>query len=362
MRTETNSSAPPKSSPTTKNSSAPKLSSAAAAKNSSKPITFAEIKKLSDEYRAKSHETSKKRKKAIIITCAILFPIELIVLIFGLTQLPNLNTTHFLILALPILFAVLFQILIISFIVFLSTYNDTLELSKYHQTYKRLYKAYFIHRQLAKFFTNLHYRHDQGLNPNLLRATSLIYTGDRYRSNDLVVAKYKNTNFAQADVHIEERRERRDKDGHVETYYVTIFRGRYLIFEFPKKFEFKMTVSFNGHGGYINQKTKRGLQRIETESPEFNRRFLVYAEDGFEAFYILNPDFIYNLEQLGEKYKNALSLYFSDNKMYVGLNDGNDTFEPPAISTPLDEKTETEKVVNDMKLITNLVDSLKLSR
>ena len=361
MRTETNSSAP-KTNPT-KTNSTPKLNSAAPVKNSSKPLTFTEIKKLSDEYRAKSHATSKKRKKAVITTCAILFPIELILLALGLTQLPDLNTTHFLILALPILFAALFQILIISFIVFLATYKDTLALAKYHQTYKRLYKAYFIHRQLAKFFTNLHYHHDQGLNRNLLAATRLIYTGDRYSSNDLVIARYKNTNFAQADVHIEERRERRDKDGHVETYYVTTFKGRYLIFEFPKKFEFKMTVSFNGHGsGYINPKTNRGLQRIETESPEFNRRFLVYAEDGFEAFYILNPDFIHKLEQLGEKYKNALSLYFSDNKMYVGLNDGNDTFEPPAISTPLDEKTETEKVINDMKLITNLVDSLKLSK
>ncbi|MBR5939081.1 DUF3137 domain-containing protein, partial [Candidatus Saccharibacteria bacterium] len=109
-------------------------------------------------------------------------------------------------------------------------------------------------------------------------------------------------------------------------------------------------------------KTNRGLQRIETESPEFNRRFLVYAEDGFEAFYILNPDFIHKLEQLGEKYQNALSLYFSDNKMYVGLNDGGDAFEPPNPKEPLNEKSEIEKAISDMKLITELVDNLKLSK
>lgn len=113
---------------------------------------------------------------------------------------------------------------------------------------------------------------------------------------------------------------------------------------------------------YTNPKTGRGLSRIETESSDFNKRFLVYAEDGFEAFYILNPDFLYKLEQLGEKYENALSLYFSNNKLYVGLNDNNDAFEPPNPSAPLDEKAEEKEVIEDMKLITDLVDNLKLSK
>lgn len=339
------------------------ISSSASKSIAIKPLSFNDVEQIRQKYQEKSHEVSKKRKKAVFIACVILFPIELALLLIGIFKLPSPTATHFLILIFPILFACLFQILIISLIVLLATYKDTAILAEYHIAYKRAYKSYFIHRQLAKLFTNLHYDHDQGLNPNLLRATKLIYTGDKYRSNDLVVARYKNTNFAGADVHIEERRERRDKDGHVETYYVTIFKGRYLIFEFPKKFEFKMTVSFNGHGsGYHNPKTNRGFQRIETESSEFNKRFLVYAEDGFEAFYILNPDFIHKLEQLGEKYQNALSLYFSDNKMYVGLNDGGDAFEPPNPKEPLNEKSETKKAISDMKLITELVDNLKLSK
>ncbi|MBR3230990.1 DUF3137 domain-containing protein [Candidatus Saccharibacteria bacterium] len=335
----------------------------ATASSASRAVTFEDIKKLQEQYRVKSQQTSKKRKRAVLITCAILFPIEAIIFGSGLTKLPSFDVTHFLILLMPTLFASAFQALMVSLVVFLATYKETVVLNGYRSTYKRLYKAYFIHRQLAKLFTDLYYHHDQGLSRQLLKETGLIYTGDIFKSNDLVVAKYKNTNFMQADVEVIDKEERRDKDGHKEVYYVTVFKGRYLIFEFPKKFTFKMVISYHGQGrDYVNPKTQRGFQKIETESPDFNKRFLVYAEDGFEAFYILNPDFIHQLEQLGAKYNNALSLYFSDHKMYVGLNDGNDAFEPPNPATPIDEETETAKVVDDMRLITNLVDSLKLSK
>ena len=357
----------------------------ATASSASRAVTFEDIKKLQEQYRVKSQQTSKKRKRAVLITCAILFPIEAIIFGSGLTKLPSFDVTHFLILLMPTLFAAAFQALMVSLVVFLATYKETVVLNGYRSTYKRLYKAYFIHRQLAKLFTDLYYHHDQGLSRQLLKETGLIYTGDIFKSNDLVVAKYKNTNFMQADVEVIDKEERRNKDGHTEVYYVTVFKGRYLIFEstdsdgnttyvtifkgrfmifeFPKKFTFKMVISYHGQGrDYVNPKTQRGFQKIETESPDFNKRFLVYAEDGFEAFYILNPDFIHQLEQLGAKYNNALSLYFSDHKMYVGLNDGNDAFEPPNPATPIDEETETAKVVDDMRLITNLVDSLKLSK
>ena len=262
---------------------------------------------------------------------------------------------------LPIVVIILIELIFVLIGSFLATAGSNT--ASEYQAYKKAYKGYFIARQLASVFTDLNYNHEKGLDVGLLKKTGLIYTGDRYRSNDLVMGKYKQVGFLQADVCIEERTEYKDEDGHTETHYTTVFKGRYLIFEFPKKFDFKLVVSFNGYNGeYINSKTKRGLSRIETESPEFNKRFLVYAEDGFEAFYILDPAFIDNLEQLGKLYNNQLALYFSDNKLFVGLNDGGDAFEPPNPAEPINEKTETTKDINDMRLITRLVDSLKLNR
>ena len=56
-------------------------------------------------------------------------------------------------------------------------------------------------------------------------------------------------------------------------------------------------------------------------------------------------------------------LTFMNKKLYIAINDGNDSFEPPvSCKYPLDEKAEIAKVEKDTKLITNFVDSLKLDR
>ena len=68
------------------------------------------------------------------------------------------------------------------------------------------------------------------------------------------------------------------------------------------------------------------------------------------------------MEELSEKYNNRLALYFADNKLIIGINNGNDSFEPPNPKLPIDEKAEIEKVSNDIKVITDFVDELHLDR
>ena len=327
-------------------------------------MTFEDVEAARQKCDVQDKELFKKRRKVIFVASAIVFPLEIIIfLFFFFKENPDIAITHFLLLLVPIVLVLAFELFFISVIVCLVTWKDTSVKTEHLIAYKRAYKAYFIQRQLAKFFTDIQYYHDKGLDKSILKESGLIDTGNIYKSNDLVRAKYKKTNFIQADVEIIERIEEHDKDGNEEVHYVTTFEGRYLVFEFPKKFDYKMTVSYYGHGSYyINPKTGRGLSLIETESPNFNKHFLVYAEDGFEAFYILTPDILDKIEKLGEKYKNALSLIFSNNRLYVGLNDGNDTFEPPHPSEPINEKEEEQKIIKDIELITDLVDSLKLDR
>ncbi len=173
-------------------------------------MDFKDLERTRQIYQQKSQATSKKRWRVILITCFILFSFEIIFLIFRLSKSSELNTKHFAVLAIPIPFVLLFEFLFISLIVYIATHKDSTILAKHYADYRRIYKAYFIHRQLTKFFTDLHYDHTRGLDKSVLQASRLIYTGDIYESNDLVVAKYKNTNFAQADVKIIREDETRD--------------------------------------------------------------------------------------------------------------------------------------------------------
>lgn len=291
-----------------------------------------------------------KLTKASLITMSILFVLALI-MFFAIT-----GANFSIVTILPALFmSAIFVFAITAIIVAIATRKEAAE-------YKKTYKAYFVEQNLAKTFTNLQYQHEAGLNKQVLAATQMINTGDRYSSNDLTMGKYKNVNFTQADVHIEE--EYTDSDG--DTHYTTIFRGRFMIFKFPKKFNFKLEVvsKFFGVGKVPdrNPQTGRKFEKFEVESIDFNKKFKIYAEDGFEAFYLLDPSFILKIEKVSAEYDKKMIFCFVDNKLYIGLNEGKDSFEPPRPSKPINEQLEIEKVSHDIKIITDFVDELSLDR
>ena len=233
---------------------------------------------------------------------------------------------------------------------------------KLRNNYRKAYKEYFIERNLRTVFRDLEYHHELGLPFSFLRATGMINTGNRYNSNDYIRAKYKDVAFCQADVHIEN--EYTDSDGN--THYTTIFRGRFMVFEFPKEFSFKLALigkkfaafKFPGKDKVAGCK----LEKFSTESPTFNKLLRAYAEDGFEAFYLLDPKTITTLEDITVKHSSGIAFLFVNNQLIIGLSNGKDSFEPPHPFRPIDEAKENAKVISDIKIITDFVDSLSLNR
>ncbi len=251
------------------------------------------------------------------------------------------------------------------FFIFVSIFATTivfLTIGKYRKAYHRAYKGYFVYNSLNSVFSKLTYEREEGISAETLKSTGMINTGDRYSSNDFVHGEYKDVAFTQADVCIEE--EHTDSDGN--TTYVTIFKGRFMIFDFPKKFAYRLEVAEKGFRANLvpfgRSKDGKKFESIDLESGEFNDLFNTYAEDGFEAFYILDPALMNNILELAEKHKGKLLFCFLDNRLIVGLKDGKDAFEPPSIFKPIDEKAETKIVAEEIGLITSFVDQLKLNR
>lgn len=251
-------------------------------------------------------------------------------------------------------------------------YNDKIteiknlkERAALYSQYKKAYKAYFVKYQLQAFFDDIEYDHDRGIDSFTLNRTGLIDTGDVYYSNDLVKGKYKGVSFTQSDVEIVKNStdfytEESDPVA-VNTRSEIAFKGRFLIFELPKRIIGRVAIlPLRTKAFFIDPIIKTGLKPIETESVLFNRSFRIYADDGFDAFYILDPAFIETVEQFSDRYYQNTALYFVNNKILIAINDGDDSFEPPDPALRIDEKREQARVVEDMKLITNIIDSLNL--
>lgn len=280
------------------------------------------------------------------------------------TYWKKLKTTLFIsvsLLILAFILAVIFHVfdkIVFYIVIFVAIIVNVVVNTKNRYIYHKTYKTYFVEQNLHRVFTDVIYDHTKGLNPSLLHATGMIDTGDAYSSNDLTIAKYKNIDFMQADATI--KTESTDSDGH--TTYTTIFKGRFMIFEFPKKFDFKLEIIGKRFHAYRvpgkDKATGRKMVKIQTESTEFNQKFKIYGQDGFEAFYILDPAMIVRIQAISDYYKDKVFLGFYDNKMLVGLDDRKDSFEPPKASRPINEAEEIQKIAPSIKVITDFIDAI----
>lgn len=230
------------------------------------------------------------------------------------------------------------------------------------KSYVDNFKNYFVKRTLEKIFTDLQYNPDRGIPEAIISGTGMMYTGDRYTTNDLISGKYKNINFMQSDVHIEEEHESTDSDGHTTKYYVTIFQGRWMIFDFNKTFKANVEVCEKGFSG--NQANtlfgKSKYQKVKMESEDFNKMFRVYAQDPHDAFYIITPSLMEKIKRLEAANKGKLFLGFCNNQLHVGIHDGSDSFEPGSCFSKINEEEVMNRMSTDLSKITMFVDELEL--
>ena len=236
--------------------------------------------------------------------------------------------------------------------IFLSMTYYNYELARYRDVYKN----YFVEQSLNKTFTDLHYDRASGIDSNIIFNTSMIKKGDHYSSNDLISGKYHGVNFSQSDVEITIS---------TSDSLSIIFHGRWIIFEFPKKFVYRIEVV---QKDFPDKKipevgpSGRKFEQQVVESSKFHDKFEIYAESGLEAFYVLDPALIDRIITLSDNCKGKLLLCFVDNRLHIALHDRKDAFEPPDPMKELDEKVEFDKVNSELKTITDFIDYLKLDK
>jgi hypothetical protein len=223
------------------------------------------------------------------------------------------------------------------------------------------FKEVFVKKSLETVFTDLVYEPEKGLNSTIIANTRMMNMGDRYTSNDFISGRYKDISIVQADVHIEEKHQTTDSDGHTTTTWVTIFRGRWMVFDFNKLFKANIQVSQKGFGNsrISNWGAQVKYKKVMMEDQAFNNSFRTYAQDEHEAFYILTPSLMEKIKNLTNNISGKLLFCFVDNKLHIGLQNGKDSFEH-SIYKQIDEEKVTNEISQDIKLITNFVDELSL--
>ena len=233
--------------------------------------------------------------------------------------------------------------------------------NKHIKRFTLAFKETFVLKSLKSVFSDLIYEPEKGLDESIIGNTGMMYMGDRYSSNDYISGKYKNINVVQADVHIEEEHETTDSEGNTTTTWITIFRGRWMIFDFNKNFKANVQVSQKrfGNSKISNWGAKIKYKKVMMEDQDFNNMFRTYAQNELDAFYILTPSLMEKIKKLANSISGKLLFCFIDNKLHIGIQNNKDSFEH-GIFTKINEEKVTNEISQDIKLITNFVDELSL--
>lgn len=258
----------------------------------------------------------------------------------------------------PVVFVFPFFFVVIGIIV------SVLVMRKPRQRYRDAYKQALVRRSLESVFTDLEYEPELGISYETIASTKMMNMGDRFHSEDYISAMYRNIRFEQSDVHIEEEHTTTDSDGHTSTSYVTIFRGRWMIFDFNKEFRANLQIA---QKGFPNARRKRFFgkketlfKKVEMESDSFNNGFYVFAQNEHDAFYIVTPAFMERIENLAAHNRGKLLFCFVGDRLHIAIHDNKDSFEPGSLFKSIDETAAMEKIRGEILTITQFIDELNL--
>lgn len=225
------------------------------------------------------------------------------------------------------------------------------------------YKSKFVGHIVKRLFPDLNYFPDKFIPKDLYFKSRLFENApfpDRYIGKDLLQGKIGQVSFMASYIHTEYETEHGD-DEHKKTSYHTIFRGIFIIADFPKSFSSTTVVLPNK----LLKLGPKKLERAKLEDPEFEAYFDVFTNDQIEARYILTPALMELIKKFQNKIKTQIRLSFIDSSIYVAIPTKDDLFQTPSFLESLrnlDINAKVEEYKANLLFMISIVDEFNLNR
>lgn len=195
------------------------------------------------------------------------------------------------------------------------------------------------------------------------------HTVDRYAGEDYVAGRVGGTAIRFSEVHAQYKTTHTDNKGRTQTTWHTIFRGLFIVADFNKEFRGVTLVlpdvaekAFGWLGQVIQGWTDvfRGLELVKLEDPEFEREFVVYADDQVGARYILTPALMQRLLEFKREAGRQVFFSFARSNVYAAVTTGTDLFEP-RLTAPLSDPAVVRRYLRQLHLGVGVVEDLDLN-
>ncbi|HEV7281008.1 MAG TPA: DUF3137 domain-containing protein [Pirellulaceae bacterium] len=224
--------------------------------------------------------------------------------------------------------------------------------------------------RLVKFLDpTLHYEPTDCIGQHEFQASQLFQKGiDRYNGEDCVTGTLDKTAIRFSEVHAEYKSTSTDSKGRRKTSWHTIFRGLFFVADFNKDFRGVTVVLpdtaekvFGKWFGQALQGMNMGRPGlVKLEDADFEKSFVVHADDQVEARYILSPALMRRLLDFRAKTGSDVYVSFAHSRVYVALPLQRNLFEPRIFKSLVDPQM-IEEFFADLVLATGIVEDLNLN-
>jgi len=231
--------------------------------------------------------------------------------------------------------------------------------------YTHAFKDAIIHPLIKQIDEGLQYSKTLSISQGHFRASQIFTKGvDRFSGNDLVKGELEEIKLRFSDVHAEYKT--RDSKG--RTSWHTIFQGLFLVADFNKDFKGKTIIlpdkaekSFGKLvGSWLQSKNMSRDELVKMDDPEFEKHFVVYANDQIEARYILTHAMMKRLLDYKKRVKVPLYISFVHKQINLALAYNKDLFEPTIFSSLLKYELIKEYITT-LQLAIGIIEELKLN-
>ena len=222
------------------------------------------------------------------------------------------------------------------------------------RVYARAYKNRILPDIAALF--GLSYDLGGGLPLGGLKATGILPSYDRMRSEDRFAGIYRGAKIAFAEIELSQRRNNGKR-----THYVTVFKGLGVLIDMPQRKFYGHTILVQdgtGIGEWLREKTS-GLARADLVDPVFERKYSVFTDDQTEARYLLDPAMIERINAVGEVHvAEKISVSYYKDQVFMLLSCDRNLFEPPDIYIPATDPDGMRHMRDEVASLLQLIDHL----
>lgn len=185
---------------------------------------------------------------------------------------------------------------------------------------------------LEKAFEIETYKPTGYMDENELTKSKVLPSYTKIKGSDYVKGKYRGKDIEFCDLTL--IYEDKDDDRKREE---TVFKGKFMKIKLDKpvekgiqlceRTEKKRAKGFLGEkfGSFMGMLD--GYNEIETESVDFNERFVIKTQDPHTAFYVLTPNFMESILTLDNTVKARTNMCFQGDYMYLSVYNNVDSFE-----------------------------------